>query len=182
MKRLDEKARLMGFNSIFQPIVMDLVEIDQVEANCMGIRSGLTIRRTKDPMPAFMEGYWGPLIRTVSSMDGSEEMDFTTPSAWLNRSNTTSFRYNKTRYFWFLNDYLYFPNCDWEAVKIDGVFQDDVSAFVVDSDQKCLPRQNQSINVPDYILAEVESEVVKELTLFLQTPSDLVHDKQNPDR
>ena len=72
MRRQDSQNKLMKFNSIWQTLpCVELIEVDKIEACCAGIKSGCTIKRTKDKLPTFMEGYWGPLIRTVSSIDGS---------------------------------------------------------------------------------------------------------------
>ena len=72
MRRQDNANKLMKFNSVWQSLnFIELIEIDKVEAGCVGIESGSTIMRTKHKLPTFMEGYWGPLIRSVTSIDGS---------------------------------------------------------------------------------------------------------------
>ena len=72
MRRQDNANKLMKFNSVWQSLnFIELIEIDKVEAGCVGIESGSTIMRTKLKLPTFMEGYWGPLIRSVTSIDGS---------------------------------------------------------------------------------------------------------------
>ena len=111
MRRQDSSNKLMKFNSVWQTLAyVELIEIDKIEAKCSGIQSGCTIKRTKETLPTFMEGYWGPLIRTVSSIDGSIEMQPTSPGTYTSMTKTTSFKYNTTKYFWFLNGYLYLPN------------------------------------------------------------------------
>ena len=109
MRRQDFANKLMKFNSVwnFLPYV-ELVEIDKVEAKCTGIQSGCTIKRTKNKLPDMIEGYWGPLIRSVSSIDLSIELQQTQPGTYTSITKTTSFRYNKKKYYWFLNNYLYF--------------------------------------------------------------------------
>jgi hypothetical protein len=99
-----------------------LIEVDKVEAECTGIQSGCTIKRTKNKLPNMMEGYWGPLIRTVSSIDGSRELKATHPGTYTSLTKTTSFRYNNQKYFWYLNGYLYLPDLEWDAVKLEGCF------------------------------------------------------------
>lgn len=180
MKREDGANKLLRFNSIFQTLdYVELIEIDKVEAQCTGIKTDCTFRRTKDKLPIFMQGYWGPLIRTVSSLDGSEECQPTTPSAYLHIGNSKNVKYNKTKYFWYLNDYLYFPNLDWDAIRIEGVFEDDISDWKCDSDTQCKVRQLQPFNVPDYLFMEIEALAIKELMIMFQVPSDVNHDKQS---
>ena len=71
MRRQDSTNKLMRFNSVFKTLpFVELIDVDKIEAQCSGIKTGCTIKRTKAKLPTFMQGYWGPLIRTVSSIDG----------------------------------------------------------------------------------------------------------------
>lgn len=179
MKREDGKNRLMGFSGIIQTMdLVELVEVDKVEACCTGIKSDCTIKRTKDKLPIFLEGYWGPLIRSITSLDGSQELQPVYPSTYVNLSKSKSFKFNKTLYYWYLNDYLYFPNLDWDAIRIEGVFEDDISQWTCAADS-CIQKADQSFNVPDYLYGELEAQVIKDLMGMLQIPSDFTNDKQN---
>jgi hypothetical protein len=179
MKREDSKNKLMMFSGVMQTMdYVELIEIDKVEACCTGVSSDCKIKRTKDKLPVFLQGYYGPLIRTISSLDGSEEMQPTLPSQYVAMSNSKNFRFNKTKYFWYLNDYLYFPNLEWDAVRIEGIFEDDISAWTCNEDD-CIVRQDQSFNVPDYLLAELEAQVFKDIMGEMQIPVDPNNDKQN---
>ena len=150
MKREDAGNKLMRFNSIFQSMdYVELIEIDKVEAQCTGIKSDCTFMRTKDKLPLFLQGYFGPLIRSVTSLDGSQEMQPITPSAYLSAANSKNFKYNKTQYYWYLNDYLYFPNTDWDAVRIEGIFEDDIADYRCDPSERCRTKQLHTFNVPD---------------------------------
>lgn len=182
MKREDSKNKLLVFSGVIQTMdFVELVEVDKVEASCTGIKSDCTIKRTKDKLPIFLQGYYGPLIRTISSIDNSEELQPILPSSYIALSNSKSFKYNKTKYFWFLNDYLYFPNLQWDAVRIEGIFEDDISQWTCHEDS-CIIRQDQTFNVPDYLLAEMESQVLNDLNVTYQLPPDTVSDKQNVTR
>ena len=137
MRRQDHANKLMKFNSVWQTLpYLELIEVDKVEAHCTGIKSGCIIKRTKDKLPTFMEGYWGPLIRTVSSIDGSIELQATQPGTYTSMTKTTSFKYNTTKYFWYLNGYLYMPNINWDAILLEGVFEADISKWTCDKDDE----------------------------------------------
>jgi hypothetical protein len=179
MKREDSKNKLMAFSGVIQTMdYVELIEIDKVEACCTGVSSDCKIKRTKDKLPVFLQGYFGPLIRTISSIDNSEELQPILPSIYIGVANSKNARFNKTKYYWFLNDYLYFPNLEWEAVRIEGIFEDDISAWTCEED-KCIVKQNQSFNVPDYLLGELESQVMKDMMGLFQIPADPTADKQN---
>jgi hypothetical protein len=182
MKREDGKNKLMNFTSVIQTLdFVELIEIDKVEACCTGIRSDCTIKRTEKKLPIFLQGYHGPLIRSVTSLDGSERLQPILPATYLGIANSKNFRYNKTRYYWFLNDYLYFPNLEWDAIRVEGIFENDISEFTCDEDS-CIVRQDQSFNVPDYLLGELEAQVLKDFMALYQMPTDVSNDKQNAAR
>lgn len=179
LKREDSKNKLLGYSGVIQTLdLVELIEVDKVDACCTGLSTDCKIMRTKDKMPVFMQGYWGPLIRTVASLDGSEELQPTVPSQYIVMSKSKNFRFNKTRYYWYLDDYLYFPNLEWEAVRVEGIFEEDISQWTCAEDS-CIIRSDQSFNVPDYLLGEIESHVFQDLTGMAQMPPDMPNDKQN---
>jgi hypothetical protein len=180
IKRQDSENKLMKFQSLFEVLpCVDLVEVDKIEACCSGIRSKCIIRRTKDKLPNLLEGSFGPLLRSVSSIDGSVELTKTYPTTYTSMSNSSNFKYNKTKYYWYLNGYLYFPNIEWEAVKIEGIWDSDISFFSCDEEEKCKPRQEQIMRIPEHLFAEIEQMVVKELLTTAQLPSNGADDSQN---
>jgi len=180
MKREDSKNKLMKFSSVMQTLEnIELIEVDRVEACCTNAKSNCKIKRTKLKVPSFMQGYFGPLIRTISSLDGSEDLQPTQPTVYVSMTHSTTFKYNKTKYYWYLNDYLYFPNLEWDAIRIEGIFEDDVTKYNCDPSDDCFPRQLQSFNVPDYLHGEIESNVMKDFGLTVQLPTDTTSDKQH---
>lgn len=180
MKREDSKNKLMKFSSVVQTLdFVELIEVDRIEAQCAGIKTNCTIKRTSKKLPTFMQGYFGPLIRAVTSIDGSVVMQPTTPTTYAGMTNSTTFKYNKTQYYWYLNDYLYFPDLQWDAVRIEAIFEDSIIGYNCDTSDDCILRADQPFNVPDYLHAEIESHVMKDLTAMMQVPSDTEANKQN---
>lgn len=180
MKRQDHSNKLMKFNSVWQTLpYVELIEVDKVEAACSGIQSGCTIKRSKEKLPTFMEGYWGPLIRTVSSIDGSIELQPTMPGTYTSMTKTTSFKYNNTRYFWWLNNYLYFPNIEWDAIKLEGVFEGDISEWNCDPEDTCKPRYTQNIYIPEFLFSEIEQQVIQQFAITAKIPQDDADNKIN---
>lgn len=180
MKREDSQNKLMKMGSVMQTIgFLELQEVDKIEAQCAGIKSNCTIKRTCMKLPVFMQGYYGPLIRAVTSIDGSQVLQPTNPSTYVAMTNKTNHKYNKTKYYWYLDDYLYFPDLEWEAVRLEAIFEDDITAFNCDTCDDCILRTDQQFNVPDYLHAEIESNVMKDLSIMLQIPADTEANKQN---
>lgn len=188
MKREDSKNKLMGFASVMQTLdIVKLIEVDRIEAGCAGIKSGFKIMRTAEHLPTFMQGYWGPLIRQVTSIDGQIDLQPINPTQYVKLANSKNFKYNKTFYYWYLNDHLYFPDVQWSAVRIEGIFEDDLADYkCIDCKEnieyQCKARQNQNFNVPDYLFGELESTVLKDLAMLLQIPSDQIQDTKSTTR
>jgi hypothetical protein len=124
LKREDNQFRLMKISSIFQVLpYIELIDVDKVEAGCVGVYSECYFKRSKDKLPTILNGMFGPIIRTVSSIDGSIEMFRTDPGTWISITKSTTFKYNKRPYFWYLNGYLYAPNIDWDAIRVEAIFE-----------------------------------------------------------
>ena len=129
MRRQDNANKLMKFNSVWQALpFIELIEVDKVEAKCSGIQSGCTIKRTKEKLPIFMEGYWGPLIRTVSSFEG------------------------------------------------------DISQWSCEISDDCTPRYLQNIYIPEFLFAEIETQVLNQLLNTQKTPMEDSDNKININR
>jgi hypothetical protein len=177
IKREDNQFKLMKISSIFQALpYLELIDVDRVEAGCIGVYSGCYFKRTKEKIPSILNGAFGPVIRTVSSIDGTLEIYRTEPGIWLSITKSTTFKYNKNLYFWYLDDYLYFPNLEWDAVRMEAIFDGTIDSC--DSDP-CLVKQDQPLNIPAYLFSEVEQYTIKELSMGLQIPSDTSDDSQN---
>ncbi len=177
IKREDNQFRLMKISSIFKVLpYIELIDVDKVEAGCIGVYSGCYFKRSKEKLPSILDGMFGPIIRTTSSIDGSIEMFRTDPGTWVSMTKTTTFKYNKNKYFWYLNGYLYAPNIDWEAVRMEAIFEGNLDTC---EPTECELIQNTQLAIPEYLFAEVEQFVIKELTMAMQVPTDGSDDSQN---
>ena len=177
IKREDNQFRLMKISSIFKVLpYVELIDVDKVEAGCIGVYSGCYFKRSKEKLPSILDGMFGPIIRTVSSIDGSIEMYRTDPGTWVSMTKTTTFKYNRNIYFWYLNGYIYVPNADWDAIRVEAIFEGKVETC--DSDP-CEIKQDEQFALPEYLFSEVEQFTLQELTMTLKVPADSVDDSQN---
>jgi hypothetical protein len=180
LKREDNQYRLMKISSIFSVLpYVELIDVDKVDAGCIGVYSGCYFKRTKERIPTILNGIFGPIIRTVSSIDGSIEMFRTDPGTYVSMTKTTTWKYNNKPYFWYLDGYIFVPNVDWDAIRIEAIFEGDKSQFICDGEEKCEIRQDQPLPFPEYLFSEIEQFVVKELTMAMQIPTDGPDDSQN---
>jgi hypothetical protein len=170
IKRQDTQSTRGKFNSLFTRLgCVELIEVDKIEA-CCDIRSGAIIKRTKDKLPGIMEGASGPLLRSVMSIDTSVESYRSSPQLYTAMQKTSGFKYNKNKYYWVLDGYIYLPDVEWEAVAVDGIFEDSLDLFRCDN--KCKAVQDQVFSIPPELFAEIESQVVNDFMKSMQINND----------
>lgn len=181
MKRQSSMSIILKSMSVFTPLpCVELIEVDKIEA-CCGVLSGCKIMRTQNKIPKPFEGPNGLLLRPLSSIDNSIKVYSTEPGTYTSMTKTTSFKYNKNKYYWYLNGYLYFPDVEWESVRIEGVFEGDITDYSCDEEEcGCIQRQDQKLNIPGDLFAEIEQQVRAEIFPQAQLPQDQTDDKQNP--
>ena len=177
IKREDNQFRLMKISSLFRVLpYIELIDVDKVEAGCVGVYSGCYFKRSKEKIPGILNGMEGPIIRTTSSIDGSIEMFRTDPGTWVSMTKTTTWKYNRNFYFWYLDGYIYCPNVDWEAIRMEAIFEGTIETC---DTKECETRQNEPFSLPEYLFSEVEQFVIKELTMTMSVPIDSSDDSQN---
>jgi hypothetical protein len=184
IQRMDDRNRLRKFNSLYKTIpCLELVETDKIEACCGGIKTNCIIMRTKNPIPKPFQGPSGILLRNVTSIDGSQKVYKTDPSTYTSLTNTSTFKYDKKKYYWYLNGYLYFPNINWSSVKLEGVWEDDITGVSCDAsegkDLECTLMQDRPSNIPEQLFAEIEQQVLNEILPSANIPSNDSDNKQN---
>ena len=177
IKREDNQFRLMKISSLFRVLpYIELIDVDKVEAGCIGVYSGCYFKRSKEKIPGILNGMAGPIIRTTSSIDGTIEMFRTDPGTWVSMTRTTTWKYNRNFYFWYLDGYIYCPNVDWEAIRMEAIFEGTLETC---NTKECETRQNEPFSLPEYLFSEVEQFVIKELTITMSIPTDGPDDSQN---
>jgi hypothetical protein len=179
LKRLDDQNKIMRFQSLFVTLpCVELEEVDKVEACCGGIKSGCIIKRTKYPLPDVFEGTYGPLFRTISSIDGSFICIKTNPATFTDIANSSTFKYNRNKYYWYIDKRLYFPNIEWDAVKVEILPEGTVESYLCDGDV-CKLRQDEQTHIPEYLFAEIEQNVKNDLLGTIQIPKEGLSDNQS---
>ena len=179
--RQDQKGKIKEYTNLFSVIpCMELIEVDKVDACCIGIRTGCTFRRTKDKLPQLVDGAKGPIFRAVTTLDQSQRLEETYATIYTNYTKTSSFKYITSKYFWYIDGYIYIPNVDWEGIRIEAIFDGDTSAFdCTATTNDCIPEQDRLMAVPENLFAEIEQMVLKEILTSGQIPSDGQDDSQS---
>ena len=180
IRRQDNENKIFKFQSLFKTLpCVELIEVDKIEACCEGVQSNCKIMRSREPIPQAIEGAFGPIIRTVSSIDGSNIVYRTYPTIYTRLTRASGYRYNKSKYYWYLNGYLYLPNVEWEAISVTALFEDDITPYTSESADDCTIAQDRQMPIPEFLFAEIEQFALKELVTLGSIPVDAADDKQN---
>lgn len=181
IKMEEEKGDLFSNTSMFT--VLPFIEMElvpRIDPCYLGFDIGCKILRSKEKLPEFIKSANGPLINYVMSIDGSKKLEPTTRARYLSVKNSSTFKYNRSKYYWFENDYIYLPDNEVESIMISGILDGDASSFYCsEPDSKCKLSQDNNISIPDYLLGEVSKLVLNNLSLMLNIPVDSKDDGQN---
>jgi hypothetical protein len=158
---------------------IELIDVDKIDACCLSIQTGCTFKRSKDKLPEIVVIGGGNVIRTVATLDFSKVATETLPSIYSNMTKMTTFKYNKSEYFWFIDGYLYIPNVEWEGVRMEAMFEGDVQNACEDEPSECKNKQDETLSIPEDLFSEIEQMVRQEILTAGQIPSDGADDGQN---
>lgn len=179
IKRLDDQNKLARYQGIYQLFASDLISVSKAEASCSEIETCCTFMRTKERLPDILNGSYGPIVRTVSSVDGSKIINKTYAPQYVRMTKTVTFKYNKALYYWLSDGYAYFPNLEWEEVLFDAMWENSVEEYKCCVEDCCVNRLTERSNIPDFLFADIEAQVRNELLSLLQIPKDSINDNQN---
>lgn len=168
IKRENSKLGLLTQESIFQTYkcidVTDAPAIDE----CCGIRSKCKVFRTKNKIPTLFEDTNGVIIKSVFTIDGSRDFNMITINEYMRKLENPHSKYDKSLYFFYNNGYLYFPKSTIRKVMIKGYFVDELDnsqcAVCPENDTPCISKLDTPIRIPRYLLGELMSNVLNELS------------------
>lgn len=166
--RQSESLKLGRENRIYQAYkcaqVIDVAKIDP----CCKITTRCKIKRTKDRIPKIYEDSLGIIIKAVSSIDGSTELNHSTILSYPTKKNSPWLP--KTEKFYFFEDgYLYgdLP----KSINILAAFMEQVDCT------GCKRFLDKEWMVSQKTEAEIIDFTIKELAMQLQIPSQEKIDK-----
>lgn len=182
LKQEEDRNRLYALTSLFTTLnKVELVDTDTIEA--CGIRSDCKIKRTKDKLPDTIDSSGGSSIRTVSSLDGSQILTWTTDLSWVRKLNIKDKHAKGELFYFFKGDYIYFPNISWDYVRVEAMFED---PDLIDRLNDCAPKgdcnsaYDREFTLPSYLekgLKDLLNESL--LRYYYRHPMD-THINKNP--
>lgn len=186
IKETQNKFRLYRLNYLFQSFrCADLIPVSKVDECCGGMvdcgDGQCKIYRTKQRLPFIMLASDGPIIRSVTSIDGGVDLFGITPREWNRKQQDTNSKYDKTLYYFWNDGYLYFPNLHWRKIHIEAFFSQKVPDTCEEKEKQCTRFLDQDFRIPRDLLARCVDAANQELfNYYTRTgPDDNQPDKNN---
>lgn len=182
IKREISAGRVYKNTKFFQTLqCQEVIEVSSI-GECCPIKTDCTIFRTKCKVPDVWQDVMGPIIKTITSVDGTTNFFYTTPTTWQNKRQDPYNRMSAEKYAFFSDGYLWFPVHNPHFINIFGFFMDDVNDL-----NQCITREgctrylDTQFPIPDWILAETYGKAVQLLVPSKQAQEDVDINK-NPNR
>ena len=183
IKREVSAGRIMTNNSFFQTLpCIEVIEVPSIDS-CCPIKVNCKVYRTKNKLPEMWIDTSGPIIKNVTSVDGSTDFFFTTAMAYSSISNDPYQSLIQDEYYSFFTDgYIWIPEVNPHRINIYAFFKDDISSKSECSEVKtCTRYLDTEFVIPGWLEAEMYAKALEQLFPSLQKVSDEQIDK-NPNR
>jgi hypothetical protein len=160
-----------------------VIETSTIDA-CCPVKTNCKIYRTQDKIPEAWIDLFGPVLKSVTSVDGTTEFFYTSPDVWLSKKNDPYQKMMDLKYTFFSDGYLWFPEHNPNRVNIYGFFTEDISDKNDCAEKKpCVRFLDTKFLIPDWLLAEcMEKALVQIAGITSKLPSDNQIDKNETRR
>jgi hypothetical protein len=180
IKLEDDKKKLLNSTQIFKPLhQVDLIDVNKVEVSDLDL--GEVIKRTKLKLPKIVMAGFGPVIRRVSSLDGSQLLTETKETTYSRKVNLDTAKYDRTLYYYLKDGYMYLPNIPWESISIDAYFEDPFEIDALNNcEDNCSPMQDREFLIPSYLKEVIIQSTAEEIGRYYVRLREDININKNP--
>jgi hypothetical protein len=176
----DKMQKVVAQDNLFQTIPYEeLIEVDSVES-CK-ISTDCVIKRTKNRLPDLLESDYGVIIRWVGSLDRMQDVKRIDSTAFARKRKKSSAKYSTEKYYWFSDGYLYLPDTEWDAIRLEGYFTTEILENCDDCGDtptiSCIARKDDFFRISDYLVSGMDEMIYRDLSMSMQIPQDHYVDK-----
>lgn len=180
VKREIRNGNIYTNNSFFQTLgCQEVIETSTVD-ECCPVRVNCKIYRTKDKLPEMWVDTAGPVIKNITSVDGTTEFFMTSPSTWQQKRLDPYAKMIESKFVFFADGYLWFPEHNPHRVNIVGFYTDSI-----DHKSNCKEKQDDCkrfldtpFMLPDWLEAEMFAKALEQVAgITKRLPEDEQIDK-----
>lgn len=186
IKREISAGRIYRNNSLFQTLgCQEVIEVPVTDP-CCPVKTNCKIYRTKYKLPEMWIDNNGPVIRSITSVDGTTDFFYTDPITWQSKRGNPYQRMSNAKYSFPADGYIFFPEHNPGFANITGYFTDDIALLDVkpcspaaDCNEKkeCVRFLDTKFLVPDWLHAEMYNKAFQQMFPTKQLPEDAQIDK-----
>jgi len=173
IKQDADKGRIYSQANIWESICIKMEPVPSVLCNCISLPTDCTVYRSKEKLPKIIESTDGFIYRFISTPDLSKSFTLTSPFSY---SVKKEIKYNKEKYAFIHDGYIFTPDHTYPQLIISGIFEGNTSSFKCDntstSTGSCYSALNQSISLNDYLIRTAITMSLQELIGTKQIPKD----------
>ncbi len=182
IKREISSGRIYRNTSFFQTLgCQEVVESSTVD-KCCPVKVNCKIYRTRNKIPRTWIDNNGPVIKTVTSVDGTTEFSVTTPTTWQNKKNDPYQQMSDSKYAFFGDGYLWFPDVNPHRINIHAFFKEDIKRLsnCESKENDCVRFLDQEFMIPEWLEAEMFAKALEQLAgISKRLPEDEQIDKNS---
>lgn len=179
IKREIHSGRIYSNNAFFQNLgCVPVIETSTVDP-CCPVKVNCKIYRTRDELPEMWIDNDGPVVKTVTSVDGTTEFFITSAQTWQNKRKDPYNQMSDTKYAFFANNYFWFPENNPHYVNINGFYTDDISekSQCKDKPKDCKRFLDTEFQLPGWLHSEMFAKALQQLIPSKQMQEDAQIDK-----
>lgn len=184
IRREISAGRIYRNTSFFQTLgCQDVSETSMID-NCCPVKTNCKIYRTHNLVPDMWNDTTGPVIKTVTSVDGTTDFFVTSAEAWQNKRNDPYQKMSGNKYCFYANGYIWFPEHNPHKINVTGFYMDDLklrSSTCEDcsnTEKECVRFLETKFMLPDWLEAEMFTKATEQLVGITQRlPEDEQIDK-----
>lgn len=157
-------GRIYVNNSIFQTLsCIEVIETSPIDP-CCPIKVNCKIYRTKNKLPEMWVDNTGPIIKTVTSVDGSTDFFYTTAMAWTSIKDDPYQKRLKQYYSFFSDGYIWIPEVNPHRINIYGFYTDDISTKNECKEEKpCVRFLDTEFMLPPWLESEMFAKALEQV-------------------
>lgn len=170
IKRDTEARKLLNVSDIWLDVpCVELCEAPLIECCNIDIPNCKFVMKSKKKVSETYETSYKELLE-VHNPTYAKEFRQITPKEYKNIT-AREFQDKRIKYFWISNGYIVIPDSRVEVVTLRGVFVNPaeakkMSACLEQEGDECVTLLDQPFNCPDYLVAVVKQETLKDLFNF----------------
>lgn len=169
-----DRGRIYSQSNPWESICIEMEPVSSLFCNCIYLPYNCTVYRSKLKLPRIIESSTGFIYRLIATPDLSQQFTLTTPYLYSVKSKI---KYNKEKYAFFYDGYLYTPDHTFPSLAIAGLFQEDTSKFNCNNDCEsdsgtCGSGLNVSVSLNDYLIDACIKIALAEILPAVQKTQD----------